>query len=230
MSVKPQKLNAVILRIILSVSLLLIIAIVVAGFTFTHQMLTDYAISVGRKNIDAQSSETTLRDLSATEKKLADTAQIRKDASKLRLDDRHPEFTVREILTKIARRNDIDISITSGNTATDSTSAQPQTPPSGEATIPTPTTAQAAGNTFKLTISVEPRNGDDFTSATYKDFLRFLRDLEQNLPKIKISGIQVSGGGGSDTSAGSTTNDASLSQNTGHTVSVGSINLEIYVK
>ena len=229
MIVKTRRLNAVVLRIILSISLLLVVAVVVAGFTFTHQMLTEYAISVGRKNIDAQSSDKTLQTLTHTEKQLADNTKIRDDANKLRLDDEHPEFAVRDVLTRIAKDNKISISIASGN-STDSTSqssSQAQAPTAGTTTTPTPA-ATSAGKTFKLAVSVKPNNADSFNRDTYKDFLQFLRDLEQSLPKIKINGVEVSGGG--ESSSGSTGNGQTLPSSGGNSVSIGSINLEIYIK
>ncbi|HEY0965182.1 MAG TPA: hypothetical protein VGE13_01755 [Candidatus Saccharimonadales bacterium] len=229
MIVKTRRLNAVVLRIILSISLLLVVAVVVAGFTFTHQMLTEYAISVGRKNIDAQSSDKTLQALTHTEKQLADNTKIRDDANKLRLDDEHPEFAVRDVLTRIAKDNKISISIASGN-STDSTSqssSQTQAPTAGTTTTPTPA-ATSAGKTFKLAVSVKPNNADSFNRDTYKDFLQFLRDLEQSLPKIKINGVEVSGGG--ESSSGSTGNGQTLPSSGGNSVSIGSINLEIYIK
>ncbi len=232
MIVKTRNLNAVVLRIILCASLFIIIAVVVAGFTFAHQVLTEYAISVGKKNIDAQSSDTTIQSLTVTEKQLSNYAQARDDASKLRLADNHPEFTVREILNRIAKKNNISIGISSSSSGSATTTPQgQQTAPAGTTATPTPAASSPTGKTFKLSVSVKPESGTNFDRNNYVNFLQFLRDLEQSLPKIKVDGVDVSGGG-SGTSSTSTPNNGQPAppQTSSNTISINSINLEIYIK
>jgi len=216
------QLNAGILRIVLSVSLFVIIAGAVAGFVFAHQRLTDYAIDISKKKVDAKASETTIQSLEMIPKQLEDNSKVRQTADSLRLDENHPEFNVSEELKSIAADNNIEIALTTTASATSDDAS------SGTTTTPvTPQTAPTAtSDTFSITMDVKPEGSESFNETTYKDFLQFLRDLEQNLPKIKINGVKVSNGSASDSESSDTTE----TQGADEGILVGPISLEIYIK
>jgi hypothetical protein len=216
------QLNAGILRIILSVSLFVIIAGAVAGFVFAHQRLTEYAVDISKKKVDAKASETTIQSLEMIEKQLEDNSKVRQTADSLRLDESHPEFNVSEELKGIAADNNIEITLTTTASATsDGTSSGTTTTPATPQVAPT-----APSDTFSITMDVKPEGSESFNETTYKDFLQFLRDLEQNLPKIKINGVKVSNGSAGDSDSSGSTE----TQGADEGILVGSISLEIYIK
>lgn len=217
MKIKSIQLNASILRIVLGISLFLIIAVGVAGFTFAHQKLTDYAAAISKKNVDAQASETTIQSLQTISEQLDRYAEARKVAEALRLDEDHPEFAVNNDLKAIAARNNIDISLT-----TEAPAAEGGTTPPAAGT--TPNTPPVTPGTFSITMEVRPKSGDVFNKTTYRDFLQFLRDLEQHLPKIKINGVTVSSSEATESEDGTPTGGGTQG------ISVDPISLEVYVK
>lgn len=220
MKAKNLQLSAGVLRIILAVSLFVIMAGAVAGFVFAHQKLTGYAVDISKKKVDAEASETVIQSLETITKQLEDNEEVRKTASSLRLDDNHPEFSVSKELRSIAARNNITLSLTTTSPTTDGTTPPPASTPS-----PTPTPA-ASSDTFSITMAVRPKGKEVFNEASFKDFLQFLRDLEQNLPKIKVNGVRVSGGAAEDSDPSGTSDEPA--DNNG--ISVEPISLEVYIK
>lgn len=217
---KSLQLSANILRIILAVSLFIILAGAIAGFVFAHQKLTGYAVDISKKKVDAEASETVIQSLEAITKQLEDNAEVRETAGSLRLDDNHPEFSVSRELRSIADRNNIKVTLTTASPTTDGATTTPPATPSPTESVPV-----APSDTFSITMAVRPKGKQAFNETSFRDFLQFLRDLEQNLPKIKINGVRVSSGAVEDSDS---SNPDETPDNNG--ISVEPISLEVYIK
>lgn len=219
--------NAKTLRIFLSIMLLISTAIGVVGFIYGQRLLQGYAVEVSHKKIDAEASNNNLQALEKMEEELADNKDVLEKISLLRATSDFPEFRVVDEINKIAQRNGITISgyqYTDGSTTpstgagtTAPTTTPPTTPPTGTTTTPA-TSNSAAGKTISLLITPE-------SPMNYRQFLQFLYDIEQNLPKMKVAGISIAPGGApASTGPGANTRAADPNQ-----VSVGQLTVQLYI-
>jgi len=194
-------LNASTFRIILGVSLLLILVLSSFGFAFAHQTLSKYADEIAHKKVDASMSNDAISSLQKVQQTIEQKQSLIDKIDTLRADGSFPEFLIVDQIKTIAKRNNIKISSYSfGSTSSDSTTGGAASPTAGQQ--PTPTTAPAkSGDTVSLTLN--------FGSVpSYQKYLQFLYDIEQNVPKMRIKGVGVSGSSGSQT-----TTDGSNSNN-----------------
>jgi hypothetical protein len=218
--------NAKTLRIFLSIMLLISTAVGVVGFIYGQRLLQGYAVEVSHKKIDAEASNNNLQSLEKMEEELADNKDVLEKISLLRATSDFPEFRVVEEINKIAQRNGVTITsyqytdgtTPSTGTSTATPSAPPTTtPPTGTTTTPA-ASSSAAGKTISLLITPE-------SPMNYRQFLQFLYDIEQNLPKMKVAGISISPGS-TPTAGGSGTGTRPTDSNQ---VSVGQLTVQLYI-
>lgn len=222
MTSKTQ-LNATNFRILLSVSLLLIIAISSAGFAYAHQLLSTYADEIAHKKVDATASNSTIASLQKIQQTMKENQGLISKIDKLRADSSFPEFMIVDQIKTIAKRNDIRLSgysfgSASSNEVAPAAGGQPQPPITGQA-------ATNSGDTVSLTIN--------FSSVpSYRKYLQFLSDIEQNVPKMRITGVGVGATGGSsntDSPPAASGDNQQPTANTG-AVSVDPLVVEMYIK
>lgn len=220
---KKASLNAVTLRILLAASLLLIIVITGVGFSYAHQVLSKYAQEIAHKKVDATSSNDTISSLQKVERTLNENQEVIAKVEKLRADSSFPEFMIVDQVKAIAKRNDIKLSsysfTASANADASATGGQPSTTePQPAATAP----GQSGGNTISLTVNFG-------TIPSYRNYLQFLYDIEQNVPKMRIKGAGIGG-----TSSGGSANDATQPDSTqsqgGNNLGADPLTIEMYVK
>jgi hypothetical protein len=189
---KDGKLTATKLRILLSLTLLLIVAGAVGGFYYARTILSQYAVEVSHKKVDAEASSGNISALQKLKEELANDQDVIAKAKLLKSDSEFPEFDIVEDVTKYANRNGLSIAsfdFGDGNSgATGSTGTTPAPTPGAAPGTTTPgTQSKVSGNTVSISVTLK-------TPVNYANLLQFMHDLDQNLPKLKLQGIGLSGG------------------------------------
>lgn len=176
---KREAITASRLRLMLSASLFLIIAIGVAIFSLAESQLQKFATEVNHATVDSKASENNLQALQKIERELASQQQTVLDAGKVAANSQSYQYQNQIIndLNRYAKR--ANITLTNIDFSSESTSA-------GNASSKTPAAGAPAGlkpATISVTID-SPTN--------YQNLIRFLRSLEQNLTKMQVSSISLS--------------------------------------
>jgi|GEM_PF-948911 len=186
---KPKKLalNAHTFRIILIVLMLIITAAGSVGLSYALRTMKTFAIEVSHKKIDATASNGNIQALEKTQDYLDTNRDVLEKIGLLRSSSEFPEFRVVDEVRDIATKNNIQIQSFSYGTEAATTQAPASTTPSP--TTPAPVASGSSGNLISLSVTL--------SSPNYLDFLQFTYDIEQHLPKMKISGIGMSAANGS---------------------------------
>lgn len=178
-------LNASNVRLILSVCLFIIIGASGAGFIYVQKQLRQYAVEVSHKKVDALASDGNIQTLESVKAELDANQNVSEKAQALKATNALPQFRIVDDVTTIAKNNNIVI------TSFDFTDA-PQTTTAPAATAPTavaPVTSPSPTGHVSLTVSLQ-------SPINYTDFLQFLRDIEQNIPKMQVQGVNLGNSGG----------------------------------
>ena len=190
---KPKKLalNAHTFRIILFVLMLILTLAGAFGLSYGLRTMKAYAVEVSHKKVDATASNGNISALEKTQDYLDTNRDVLEKIGLLRSSSEFPEFRVVDEVRDIASKNNILIQSFSYGTGTAATSQAPAstTPAAPTSGATTPTTTSTGGNLISLTVTLN--------SPSYLDFLQFTYDIEQHLPKMKISGIGMSAANGS---------------------------------
>ena len=191
---KKELIDAKSLRIGLLVLMLLITVGSGVGLSYAMQNLKTFAIEVSHKKVDANASNGNIAALQKTESYLETNQDVLEKAGLLRSTSEFPEFKIVDEVRRVAAKNNIQIETFSyGASASNSTSTGgtgSAIPSTGAATgsSAAPSSASAGGNTISLSVTL--------SASDYLNFLQFTYDIEQHLPKMKLNGISISGGGG----------------------------------
>jgi hypothetical protein len=219
---KKSKFTPRTLRVVLALLLVIILGSSAAGFIYVQQELRGYAKEISRKKIDANASNSTISTLKKVENELRGYGDVKEKIQGLRANDELPEFRLTDEVTKIAARNNIPISNLSIG---DGTAGTPPTA-GGAATPTTPTTPVTGSTSNAKTIALTVNFGP---VSDYKDYLQFLYDIEQNIPKMRVKSVSVSSGGAStDTSSSSSTGQSSSPASSG--LNIQPITIELYIQ
>lgn len=189
---KKQKftLNASLLRLILSGSLFLSTIVAGGGFVYVQEMLKKYAVEVSHKRIDAAASNGNIQSLERIKTDLENNQDVSLKAQALKATNELPQFTIVENVTMHATNNNIKITnfdfTDAGKTAplSGATTPQPSTSPSQTAQTPSTTTTPTPAKYVSISVTIE-------TPVNYANFLQFLHDLEQNVPKMQVQGVSL---------------------------------------
>lgn len=181
-----QRLNAVTLRMILSASLLLIIAIAATIVYFANTQLREVATTVSHKEADAEASENAVQTLKQIQSRLKKEENTIARVNSIVADSKSYQYQNQIIsdLNDYASKANITITnldFSASNAAT--TPATPAAPATPDATASQPLT----GGLKSTSVSVTLANPVD-----YNNLLRFIRLIEQNLTKMQISKVNVS--------------------------------------
>lgn len=192
---KRKELNASTLRSVLFISIVAIIAITGAGFGFAHSKLMDYAKEISKSKVDAGASTGTVSSLQQAKEQLDAAEEVKNKIALLRATDSLPEFRIVSEVQKIAKKNNITISSFSYTTAESSSEGTTSTQ-SSQAPTTTPASPQPVAVDTSAPATPAPQksivlNVTLGTISNYADYLQFIYDIEQNLPKMKISGVGV---------------------------------------
>jgi hypothetical protein len=188
---RAKGLNASKLRIVLSIALVLMLGGTGFGFSVGLSILGKYAVDVSHKRVDANASRDNLLVYKQLDQKLADNEDVLKKAQALKATTKFPEFRIVDEVKAIASKNHISIKDFQYSESGDTNdSAATGTAPSSSATA-TPAAGQtqqprsSSGDTFSLTVNLA-------SELNYENLLQFLYDIEQNVPKLQVSGISIS--------------------------------------
>lgn len=191
---KKELIDAKSLRIGLLVLMLLITVGSGVGLSYAMRTLKTFAVEVSHKKVDANASNGNIAALQKTESYLEANQDVLEKAGLLKSTSEFPEFKIVDEVRKIAAENNIQIetfSYGASESSNASTSGSGSaTPSAGTATgsaAAAPSNASTGGDTIPLTVTLN--------ASDYLNFLQFTYDIEQHLPKMKLNGISISGGG-----------------------------------
>lgn len=181
-----MKLTPRYLQIILLVTMVLIVIGGAVIFQFAKANLATVAKDAAQISADAEASQTTVTRLQQTERDLTANQQAVQRASKIAAESREYLYQDQIIkdLNTFARRNGVTIQ---GIDFGGSSSATPGASSSGTATTPLPTPSVSGGGLKSINAAITLKS-----PIRYESFLRFIRDIEQNLTKMQLSSLSLS--------------------------------------
>lgn len=221
---KGASLNARTLRIVLLALLVLFIAGGAGGFYYIQGLLRNDAQEISQLNTEADASEQRIAALEEVKKYLEDHKIEQDKAIKVVSESKQYRYQdeIIDAISTIARKSDIEVLNYTFNETEDAPAAstpQPSTPPAegasgGESTTPTPgATTPTAGALKSKTVTVTVES-----PVKYRDFMSFIRRIEQNSTKMQIANVSIGRATGED---GSEQSDS---------VTTNAFEIEVYVK
>lgn len=188
-----KQLTALKLRAMLVASLFLILAIIVGIFYIGRQQLSVIAVSVNHANADAAASDNNLSTLQKLQETLKTNQSVIDRATKLDATSTGYDYQnqILDDLANYGRQTGVtftgaDFSVATATPAT--TSVAPATAP-GATTSPvggsTPAATVAPVKTITVTVTLD-------SPVSYTSLLNFIHAIEQNLPKMQISRLNIS--------------------------------------
>lgn len=184
-----KKLTPTTLRNLLATGILLLFALGIGLFWLTYNQLQTYSKEVAAKNSEAIASNDSLSRLQATKGFLDNNTALLDQVKLFTLNRDLPQFQIRNDILHYAQLR--DLSLTSVEIGSDETASASQSTP-GAAPSSTPAPAPAAtsgGGQLAATVTFED-------SVDYTALLRFLYDIEHNLPKMIVEKVSLSQGEG----------------------------------
>lgn len=203
MNLKKPALTAPLLRIILSVSMVLIVLVAFGIWKFGYSKISEFAAHVASVSQQANASQNNLSQLQNLQKQLdAHHSTVDKAAAIVaQSQGYHYQNQVTEDLQRFA--NDAGVSIES-YTFSNGTSSNAGASTSAPAAAPAPTSGASSSATAtpgaSATSGATPApNGLKTATVTisvkgpinYMNYLRFLNDIQQNSLKMQINGLSL---------------------------------------
>jgi len=181
---KQSKMTATKLRIILSITVIILIGLSAVGFYFGQNWLRTLAVSVSRTVADSKASGSDVQSLKKLQADLAARQSIVNKANSIMSSSQNYQNQTIQDLDKYAA--DTGISISNYNFTQPAAATAPTTATSASA----PTAAPATGlNSITVTLT---------SPLAYTKLLRFMAAIESNLPKMQVSSINLGRVTGSD--------------------------------
>lgn len=180
------------LRIILSVSMFLIVAVAVTVATLSYPFLRKSAVEVSHATLDASASQNNVRALEELKEKLEEDREVVSRANSIVAESKSYQYQDQIIgdLNNYASKAGVEITNIDFSTSTAAPSPSSTTPAAPAPTAPSGVKSMQATVTLKNPIN-------------YLSLLRFLRSIEQNLTKMQVSKVSLakdaSGGVSSET-------------------------------
>lgn len=189
-----KKLTATTFRIVLSVLLVLLVALIVGAFLLGYKHLSTIGEATRTHQAEAAASEDTVTNLQRLRTEITNQSTAIKHLESLQTTDPLPQFSAEHSVRTIANQLGIGITNLSFVNDTESTgagggeAAATTTPAEGGAApaATTPSGASGWGGPRSSSISFEFRH-----SISYNDLIRFLNALETSTPKLKLHGITI---------------------------------------
>lgn len=191
-----KKFNASALRILLSILLIIMIAVCIAGFYLGQSELSKYAKEVSKKKIDAEASQTRIQGMKNVEKQLAKNQAAMDRASQIAAESQSYKYQDQVItdIKEFATRSGVEIAnidftppASNGATAPSAATSSPVTgtskSASGSATSTAPLTSPGLKST-SVTITLQ-------NPLNFNSYLKFLHYIEQSLTKMQISKLEL---------------------------------------
>ncbi len=187
------KFNASVLRIILSVSLLLIIAGGILGFRAIYTQLVKIAQNTAEISTKATSGQEEVRKLQNAQLALKQNEAI---AKKIRnMIATNINYTYQDQIVYALKALGASSNVKVTNVTFTSTSQLATPTPAPTAAVPTPTDPAAASSSIPADIKLTETTIAIESPLKYEDLLTFLHNIEQNTMAMKVSMVSLSGGG-----------------------------------
>lgn len=196
MNLKKPALTAPLLRIILSVSMVLIVLVAFGVWKFGYSKISEFAAHVASVSQQANASQNNLSQLQNLQKQLdAHHSTVDKAAAIVaQSQGYHYQNQVTEDLQRFANDAGVSIESYTFSNGTSSNAGASTSAPAGASSSATATPGASATSgatpapnglkTATVTISVKgPIN--------YMNYLRFLNDIQQNSLKMQINGLSL---------------------------------------
>jgi hypothetical protein len=222
---KSASLTAASLRILLLAILLLALIGGGVGFYYVHGLLNDYAKETSELNSQAAASEKNIESLRTIKQYLATHQDDIERTQKVVAESQQFQYQNQAInaINRLAKESGIRVEKITfvGDTATAAGgAAQPQqpAPTPAEPATPVPTAGSPTGlpaaptgptlQSKKFDVQIE-------SPVNYKELLKFIYLIEQNITRMQIGSVQITHSGQDDNR---------------NTVSSNSFNIEVYVQ
>lgn len=176
------------MRLVLSVSLLLILAAMSTGFYFSYLYLRDVSREVSTIQSQADSSDSELQALVQTRQLLSENSEAIEKARQIVAESqsyRYQDQVVTDI-SEYARRSGVGIS---SFTFQDTASAEPGGGAPAQTETEAPAGQSAAATNKTTTVSVQLAQEVD-----YVNLLHFIHLIEQNLTRMQITQLSLARG------------------------------------
>ena len=190
---KLKGMNATTLRLLLSLSVVALLAVGIGLFFLAFQKLKESATDVQVINAQAQSSNDNLIALRQLEKKLGESTQSIQRAKDIVAESKSYEYQDKiiadlEAYAVASRLSVASYSFAAGDGAASSgapaapTTPAPATTPGAAATTPAPASVGLKSTTISLSLA---------GGSNYENLMTFINYIEQNLTKMQLSGISL---------------------------------------
>lgn len=212
MNKRPMNFSATTLRITLGISLFVIAGIGIAAFGLIYDQLRNYANGVSVTNAKARSTDDTVQALQLIQKKLTEDRPTVQKAKNIVASSKqyvYQDEIIRD-LTTYARRAGVSITDFSfdGSSGTNASGSSSQNSSSSGAN----TTARPTVNGVKSTsVNISLKS-----PVNYVGLLRFINFVENNLTRMQLTSLNVTGGSGETASK--------------DTVGTGPLSLRVFIR
>jgi hypothetical protein len=181
---KKYELNAVQFRLILSISLFFIFAIMLTVAGFAYNELKKVAVDVSHTSADANASSNNVETLEKIEQKLNDDRDVVGRTNSIVAESKSYQYQDQIIADLKDYASRAGIVLTNFDFSSNTTTP---TPGSNATQAPSPTAPSPPPSGVKSTsVSVTLKNPVD-----YESLLRFLQSIEQNLTKMQVSKVSL---------------------------------------
>lgn len=171
-----KHMTASLFRIIMSVTLVLVGAIVVGAFLFGYSYIQSVGEETSKRQADADASEDSLANLQTIRNTLSSKTDTIDKLNSLQSSSTFPQFDTERSLRTITRQLGLSVSNISFVNDDD---GQAQA-----ASDKTKTSPAKAGRNSKISFELS-------SNISYYDLLRFLNAVETSTPKLKLSGLSA---------------------------------------
>ena len=204
-----KNLNAVQLRIILSIALLVLAGAGAGVFAYGYQKLGEHAIAAQEIATQAEKSQSSLQAIIAKKAYLEENADVIKRAHQLVANSQKYEYQDQIIndINEYAAKAGVQI----GSFTFEDSNAKATKPSSAAAAAPTATVAPAGVKSTKVSVAIK-------NPADYDAILRFVNLLQQSLFRMQISKVGISKA------------DAASSPNLATPVTAETFTIEVYIR
>jgi len=187
-----KQLTPTVLRNLLATGIVLLFALGIGLFWLTYSQLQTYSKEVSAKNSEAIASNDSLSRLQATKGFLDNNTALIDQLNLFTLNRDLPQFQIRNDILHYAQLRNLSptsIELGSGDAGAATTPATPGAAPSSNPTTTPPvvTSGSGSGNQLAATVTFAE-------DVEYAALLRFLYDIEHNLPKMTIEKVVLSQG------------------------------------
>lgn len=187
---KGKQLTATNLRLMLSASLFLIVAIAATIVYMANTKLQEVATTVSHTVADASASEDNLQTLKLIKQKLEQNQDTISRVNSIVADSQSYQYQNQILFDLKQYASNSGVTITNFDF---SGGGSEQAAPVPTTAAPTPATSAAPTGVKSTSVSITLANPVDYNSL-----LRFIKSIEQNLTKMQISKISLSKGAGTN--------------------------------